>query len=246
MLSGRDGERATIQGLLSGARAGRGGALLLTGQPGIGKSALLDAAAAESAAGRFVVLRATGYEAESQLPFAGLHLLLYPALDRLTMLPEPQHRALRTAFGLGTQDTAEPADQLLVSLAVLTLLSELAEAANPVLCLVDDAHWFDQLSLSALIFAARRLGTERVALALATREGCTLLERSGLPGLELRGLSESAAAEVLALRADQPSDAARARILARRTGIRSRCSNCPRSQASRSRARSRCQRCPSG
>ena len=217
MLSGRDGELSTIRGLLSGAREGRGGALMLTGQPGIGKSALLDAAAREAEPG-FAVLRATGYQAESQLAYAGLHLLLHPLLDRIEALPEPQRRALRTAFGLAAQDAAEPADQLLISLAVLTLLSELTEAANPVLCLVDDAHWFDQPSLSALIFAARRLGTEQVALVLSTREGCAPLERSGLSGLELKGLSEPAAEQVLSLRADEPSGAARARILAQAHG----------------------------
>jgi DNA-binding CsgD family transcriptional regulator len=218
MLSGRDGELSTIRRLLSGAREGRGGALVLTGQPGIGKSALLEAAAREADADGFAVLRATGYEAESQLAYAGLHLLLHPALDRLKVLPGPQREALSTAFGLAAQETAEPVDQLLISLAVLTLLSELAESASPVLCLVDDAHWFDQPSLSALIFAARRLGTERVALVLATREGCTLIDRSGLPGLEVKGLSGSAAEEVLALRADEPSDTACARILAQAHG----------------------------
>ena len=217
MLSGRDSELSTIHGLLSGARAGRGGALVLTGQPGIGKSALIEAAAREAGPG-FTVLRAIGYEAESQLPYAGLHLLLHPALDRLKVLPGPQREALATAFGLAAPEAAEPADQLLISLAVLTLLSELAESGSPVLCLVDDAHWFDQPSLSALIFAARRLGTERVALVLATREGCTLLERSGLAGLEVKGLSEAAAEQVLELRADRPSEAARARILAQSHG----------------------------
>jgi len=172
MLSGRDSELSTLQLLLSGARTGRGGALVLAGQPGIGKSALLDAAAGEAGVGGFAQLRATGYEAESQLPYAGLHLLLHPLLDHLDVLPEPQRRALCTAFGLAVQETAEGTDQLLISLAVLTLLSQVAESEAPVLCLVDDAHWFDQPSLSALIFAARRLGTEKVARLLATREGC--------------------------------------------------------------------------
>ena len=216
MLSGRGTELGGIRGLLSGAGQGRGGALVLSGQPGIGKSALIEAAARE-ADGCFV-LRATGYEAESQLPYAGLHLLLHPALDRLDLLPGPQREALSTAFGLAAREVAEHADPLLINLALLTLLSELAEAGSPVLCLVDDAHWIDHPSLSALIFAARRLGTERVALVLATREGCALLERSGLPGLELRGLSEAAAEQVLALRADEPSGVARARILAQAHG----------------------------
>lgn len=217
MLSGREAELGTIRGLLSGAREGHGGALVLSGQPGIGKSALITATGAAEADG-FLVLRATGYEAESQLPYAGLHLLLHSLLDRLDMLPEPQRRALSTAFGLAAQETVERADPLLINLALLTLLSELAESDAPVLCLVDDAHWFDRPSLSALIFAARRLGTEKVALMLATREGCALLDRSGLPGLELGGLSDAAAEAVLARRADEPTGAARARILAQAHG----------------------------
>ena len=216
MLSGRDVELGTLRGLLSGAGDGQGGTLLLTGQPGIGKSALLDALARE--APEFCVLRATGYEAESQLPYAGLHLLLHRALDRLEVLPGPQRAALSTAFGLAAQDAAERPDSLLISLAVLTLLSESAEAGKPVLCLVDDAHWFDHPSLSALIFAARRLGTEKVAIVLAAREGCTLLERSGLPGLEIRGLSTDAAEAVLALRTEAVSGPARTRILAQAHG----------------------------
>ena len=216
MLSGRDVELGTLRGLLSGAGEGRGGSLLLSGQPGIGKSALLDALAQEAAG--FCVLRATGYEAESQLPYAGLHLLLHRTLNGLEGLPGPQREALSTAFGLAAYETAERPDSLLISLAVLTLLSESAEAGSPVLCLVDDAHWFDHLSLSALIFAARRLGTEKVAIVLATREGCTLLERSGLPGLELKGLSADAAEAVLTLRTEAVSGPARTRILAQAHG----------------------------
>ena len=216
MLSGRGTELSTLRGLLSGAGGGRGGSLVLNGQPGIGKSALLDALAQE--AGGFRMLRATGYEAESQLPYAGLHLLLHPALDRLEVLPEPQREALSTAFGLAARETAERADKLLINLAVLTLLSELAESGDPVLCLVDDAHWFDQPSLGALIFAARRLGTEQVAFVLATREGCALLEQSGLPGLEISGLSNEAAEQVLALRREGVSGSARRRILAEAHG----------------------------
>jgi DNA-binding CsgD family transcriptional regulator len=216
MLSGRDAELGTLRGLLSGARTGSGGSLVLSGQPGIGKSALLEAARPDASG--FLMLRATGYEAESQLPYAGLHLLLHPVLNRLDLLPLPQREALSTAFGLTSLDAPEHTDQLLISLALLTLLSELAESEAPVVCLIDDAHWFDHPSLSALIFAARRLGTEKVAMVLATRQGCALLERSGLPGFELKGLPESAAQEVLALRSDRPTEAACARILAQAHG----------------------------
>lgn len=213
MLSGRDEELRILRELLTGAQDGRGGAFVVTGQPGIGKSALLAAAAQEASELGGRVLRATGYEAESGLSYAGLHLLLHSALNRLDVLPRPQCEALSTAFGLAAQDAAEAADELLIGLAVLTLLSELAEADGPVLCLVDDAHWFDQPSLRALVFAARRLGTERVALLFAAREGCTLLERSGLASVELDGLMADAAEQLLAWRPQELSAGARDRIL---------------------------------
>ena len=217
MLSGREREQRTLDDLLVGAREGRGGALVVAGQPGIGKSALLAAAAERAAALDLTVLRTTGYEDESGLSYAGLHLLLRPALDRVAGLPAPQREALSAAFGLTAQDAAEPADQLLTSLAVLTLLSELAEANGAVLCLVDDAHWLDQPSLAALVFAARRLGTEKVALLFGTREGNAVLERSGLPELALAGIDAQAAQELLARR-PALSRAARAQILAQAHG----------------------------
>jgi DNA-binding CsgD family transcriptional regulator len=218
MLSGREHELRTLDGLLAGAGEGRGGALVLVGQPGIGKTALLAAAAERAAAGHLRVLRTTGYEDESGLSYAGLHLLLRPAIERVAALPAPQRAALSAAFGLAAQDAAEPADQLLISLAVLTLLSELADADGAVLCVVDDAHWLDQPSLGALVFAARRLGTEKVALLFGTREGNAVLERSGLPALELAGLSGEAAQELLGRRAAALSRAAREQILAQAHG----------------------------
>lgn len=158
-----------------------------SGEPGIGKTALLDYAA-KNAEG-VQVIRRIGIQHESDLAFAGLHLLLHPVLDRMGALPEPQRRALEGAFGLARADGA---DRLLVGLAVLSLLAEVAED-GPVLCLFDDAQWLDRSSREALVFAARRLDAEGVALVMATRED----HLPGLPVLRLRGLSTAASAAVL-------------------------------------------------
>ena len=219
MLSGRDGELRSLRTLLDDARAGHGGALVLVGEAGIGKSALLDALAREDGVR---VLRATGFEAESGLAYAGLHLLLLPVLGRVEALPAPQRQALEAAFGLGPAEASGASDRLLIGLAVLTLLSDLAEAepdSGPVLCLVDDAHWVDKPSLEALVFAARRLGSERAAVVFAARPGCALLERSGLAELALHGLSQEAAEQLLEQRRTGGlSSAARGRILAQAQG----------------------------
>ncbi|GAA3096829.1 helix-turn-helix transcriptional regulator [Streptosporangium carneum] len=186
MLHGRTAEQAVIDRLLSEARAGRSGALLVRGEPGIGKTALLDYAAA----GDMRVIRGTGVESEAELPFAGLHLLLRPVLDRVSALPEQQERALRAAFGLAS---AQAGDRLLVGLAVLSLLSELAED-GPLLVLVDDAQWLDRASTDALLFAARRLDAEGVALILAAREPFTA---QGVAELPVKGLDATAASALL-------------------------------------------------
>ncbi|MER5422928.1 helix-turn-helix transcriptional regulator [Streptosporangium roseum] len=188
MLHGRAAEQAVIDRLLADSRAGRSGALLVRGEPGIGKTALLDYAAA--AAEDLRVIRGTGVESEAELPFAGLHLLLRPVFDRAGALPEQQERALRAAFGLAS---VESGDRLLVGLAVLSLLSELAED-GPLLVLVDDAQWLDRASTDALLFAARRLDAEGVALILAAREPFTA---PGMAELPVRGLDASAASALL-------------------------------------------------
>ncbi|WP_216212466.1 ATP-binding protein [Amycolatopsis aidingensis] len=189
MLLGRAEETATIDALLDSARSGRSGALIIRGEAGIGKTTLLDHAA--GAATGFRVLRGTGIESETELPFAGLHLLFAGALEQLDRLPPVQARALRAALGLG-----EPAggDRFLVGLAVLTLLAELA-GDGPLLCLVDDAHWLDPGSAEALLFAARRLEAEGVVLVLAAREED--FSAPGLPELRLDGLDETAAGQLL-------------------------------------------------
>ncbi|MFE4514143.1 AAA family ATPase [Kitasatospora sp. NPDC056783] len=223
MLYGREDEQAAVDGLLDGARAGRSGALLLRGEAGIGKSALLDDAVVR-AGGAFRVIRAAGVEYEAELPYAGLSLLLAPGLDRLDALPGPQRRALEAAFGLAEDgDFPErPADRLLVGLATLGLLSELA-ADQPLLCVLDDVHWLDRASLDALLLAARRFQAEGVALLLAARTeggaGGSAERRFGLPEREVTGLGEADATRLLARRVgpDLPA-AVRDRLLAEAAG----------------------------
>jgi AAA ATPase domain len=157
MLWARDEEMAAIDAQLRAAREGRGGPLRLTGEAGMGKSALLDYA--ERRASGMTVLRARAAEDEAALPYAALHQLLSGVLPRLERLPVPQARALGVALGL--EEGAAP-DPFLVAVATLTLLSDLA-AERPVLCLVDDAQWADAPSLSAVAFFARRLNVDAVA-----------------------------------------------------------------------------------
>jgi DNA-binding CsgD family transcriptional regulator len=189
VLYGRDSERARIGELLDDARQSRSGALVLRGEPGIGKTALL--ADTLERAGDMQVLTARGVESESELPFAALHQLLRPALEELDGVPPPQAAALRVALGLSDGD---PPERFLVFAACLSLLSELAER-RPVLCLVDDAHWLDAGSADALRFTARRLGAEGIALVFAAREGdVRRFEAPDVESLALAGLDADAAA----------------------------------------------------
>ncbi|WP_371782286.1 helix-turn-helix transcriptional regulator [Streptosporangium subroseum] len=188
MLYGRAGEQADIERLLAEARTGQSGALVIRGQAGIGKSALLDYAAGRAEGMR--VLRGVGIESEAELPFAALHLLLRTGLDRIHALPDVQAMALNGALGLGV---IAPENRFLVGLATLSLLSELA-GDGALLCLIDDAQWFDQASIDALVFAARRLEAEGVAMIFAARVG---FHATGLPELRLGGLDSAAAAALL-------------------------------------------------
>src|SRR5580700_4296008 len=188
-LLDRERERAALDDLLGGLRLGRGGALVVRGEAGVGKSALLEYVA--GAAARMRVARAVGVESEMELAFAGLHLLCAPLLDRLGDLPGPQRDALGVAFGL--RAGAAP-DRFMVGLAVLTLLSEVAEE-RPLLCVVDDAQWLDQASAQVLAFAARRLLAEPVGLIFAAREPGEQFR--GLPDLEVRGLPDKDARALL-------------------------------------------------
>jgi DNA-binding CsgD family transcriptional regulator len=192
MLYGRVEQLAAIDRLLEGMRSGRAGSLVLVGEAGIGKSALLDAA--EGKAGGARVLRVTGVESEAELPFAGLHALLRPALDEVGALPERQAAALRGAFGMAE---AAVADRFLVGLGVLSLVAELAEG-RPVLLLVDDAQWLDRASADALVFAARRLHAEQAAVLAAARDEPPGAGLPGLPELRVGGLDRAPAERLLA------------------------------------------------
>jgi len=211
-LHGRVAEQVAIDGFLAGTREGRSGVVVLRGESGIGKTALLDYAA--GAAGGLRVLRAAGVETEAELAYAGLHLLFRPVLDRVDGLPEPQAAALRGAFALSAKGSDQP---FLVGLAVLSLLSELAED-RPVVCLIDDAHWLDAASADALVFAARRLEAEGVVLLLAARDGPRPFAAPGLPELQVVGLDSCQAGMVLDDRAPQLSPAVRGRVLAEADG----------------------------
>jgi AAA ATPase domain len=173
-LHGRRVEREALERLLDAVRRGQSRVLVVSGEPGVGKTALLDSAIG-SASG-FRVARAVGVESEMELAFAALQQLCAPLLDRLDRLPAPQRDALRVAFGLRAGDAP---DRFLVGLAVLSLLAEVADE-QPFLCVVDDAQWLDRASAQALVFVARRLLAESVALVLVTRE----------PGDELQGFQE--------------------------------------------------------
>ncbi|MGE0027117.1 MAG: AAA family ATPase [Thermoleophilia bacterium] len=208
MLHGRDAERAAIGALLEGARSSRSAALVIRGEAGAGKSALLDDTA--DRAEDMHVLRARGVESESDLPFAAVQGLLRPALDRVAALPAPQARALGTALGLAD---GPPPERFLVYTACLGLLSELADR-RPVLCLVDDAHWLDTASEEALTFVARRLDAEGIILLFGAREG----EERHFPGegvdsLMLDGLDDEAAHALVAEAAAGASAAVRERLV---------------------------------
>jgi DNA-binding CsgD family transcriptional regulator len=192
VLYGRGEQLAAIDRLLEGMRSGRAGSLVLRGEAGIGKSALLDAAEEKATGSR--VLRVTGVESEAELPFAGLHVLLRPALDEIAALPERQAVALRGAFGMAAEAVA---DRFLVGLGVLSLIAELAEG-RPVLVVVDDAQWLDRASADALVFAARRLHAERVAVLAAARDEPPGAGLPGLPELRVGGLDRAAAERLLA------------------------------------------------
>jgi DNA-binding CsgD family transcriptional regulator len=191
-LWGRREQCEVLDGLLADVRAERSRVLVVRGEPGIGKSALLGYAA--DTAQDFQVARAEGVESEMELPYAALQQLCGRMLDRLDQLPAPQRDALGVAFGLRTGSAP---DRFLVGLAVLGLLSEVA-ADQPLLCLVDDAQWLDQASAQALAFTARRLDAESVAMLFSTRNSGPRDDLARLPELVLTGLPDADARALLA------------------------------------------------
>ncbi|MEV6711057.1 AAA family ATPase [Lentzea sp. NPDC051208] len=188
-LLGRRTEAEALDRLLSQARSGAGQVLVLRGEAGIGKTALLDQVSARASG--FRVARAAGVESETAFPYAGLHQLCAPFLDRLDRLPAPQREALGTAFGMASGPRPT---RFMVGLAVLTLLAEVADE-QPLACLVDDAQWLDPMSSAVLGFVARRLLAERIALVFVLREGNDYL--GGLPELFVRGLDDADARALL-------------------------------------------------
>jgi DNA-binding CsgD family transcriptional regulator len=198
-LINRHSECAVLDQLVNAVRAGGSRVLVVRGEPGVGKSALLDYLARGASDCR--VMRATGVESEMELAFAGLHQLLSPVLDLLDQLPVPQREALRTAFGLSVGPAP---DRFLVGLAVLSLLSE-AAAEQPLICVVDDEQWLDRASVQALGFVARRLTAEPAGLVFAARTAGA--ELTGLPELAVEGLGEEDARALLDSALTGPLDA---------------------------------------
>jgi DNA-binding CsgD family transcriptional regulator len=199
VLHGREAERARIDLLVAGAADARGGALVVRGEPGVGKTALLTDAI--DRATDVAVLWTAGIESESPLAFAALHRLLRPVLGQAVRIPPVQARALRGALGEdgnrgdgdGTSD-----DRFLVFAATLSLLAETAEK-QPVICVIDDAHWLDAASAEALLFVARRLHADRIGLVFAVRDGeARQFDGLGLPELAVPGLGADAASALLA------------------------------------------------
>ena len=203
VLLGRAAERELLDRLLENVRAGQSAVLVVRGEAGVGKTALLHYCARQASG--FHVARIAGVESEMELPFAGLHQLCAPMLGRLGALPQPQQAALGVALGLSSgpvPDRFRPGsgpvpDRFLVALAALSLLAEVA-AERPLLCLVDDAQWLDGASGQVLGFVARRLLAESVAIVFAVRDPTDERELLGLPELRLAGLPDNDARALLA------------------------------------------------
>ncbi|HMI71095.1 MAG TPA: AAA family ATPase, partial [Solirubrobacteraceae bacterium] len=177
---------------LQRVRAGESSVLVVRGEAGVGKTALLEYVAERASGCR--IARIAGVESEMELAFAGLHQLCAPMLDALDRLPGPQGNALRAAFGLQDGDVPE---RFLVALAVLTLLAEAADV-EPLVCLIDDVQWLDRASAQTLAFVARRLLAEQIAMVFAVREPNDVNELTGLPELVVGGLADGEARSLLA------------------------------------------------
>ena len=213
-LIGRETESRIIDSLVARV-AETGGSLLVVGEPGIGKSALLDRARRLALGSGCRTLGTAGVEAEAELAFAGLHQLLVPIFDLVDSLPRPQRRALEAVFGVSDEPVP---DLFRVAMAAFRLLTRAAEAA-PVVVLADDAHWLDQPSVRVLAFIARRLEPEPIVLLAAVRAGYrTALDEARLTTLDLERLSPVAAGRLVDLRAPNLHPIVRARVLAEAAG----------------------------
>lgn len=209
-MVGRSAEQSRINRLVADAKGGLSRSLVLRGEAGIGKTALLDYA--ESVAGDMRVLRVVGIESEAEVAYAALHLMFVRDLHLLDALPSAQAEALRTAFGA----SSVPVDGMLPGAATLSMLSEIADD-RPLLCLLDDAQWFDQSSIEALLFAVRRLHTDPVATIFAARDGEPWFPAPGVESLTLPRLGAADAARLAAAASALPSDVI-GRILAESGG----------------------------
>lgn len=189
-LRGRERDCAVLDALASRARTGRSQVLVLRGEAGVGKTALLDYLSEKTS--DFALTRISGVQSDMELAFAGLQQLSAPLLGHIGILPPPQRAALEVAFGYGTGPAP---DRFLVGLAVLSLLAA-ASAKQPLLCVIDDAHWLDQVSVQTLAFVARRLLAEQVAMVFAVRDGHPDV-LAGLPEHTVAGLNDAAARELL-------------------------------------------------
>src|SRR5258705_6356787 len=198
-LTGRRSESDVLDELVEAVHAGGSRALVVRGEPGVGKTALLDYLAEHASGCR--VVRAAGVQSEMELAFAGLHQLVGSMLDRLEHLPVPQRDALRTAFGISPGPAP---DRFFIGLAVLSLLSDVAEE-QPLICLVDDEQWLDRASAQVLAFVARRLTAESVGLVFAARAPSDHV--AGLPELVVEGLREGDAHALLDSVLTAPLDA---------------------------------------
>jgi len=208
-LAGRDRELRILSELIGDVRE-RGAAIVVLGEPGIGKSSLLGAAADAGRAASLQILLTAGIEAEAQLPFAGLHQLLWPVLGAAGELPAAQRRALAAAFG--TEDGRQP-EPFMIALAALNLLAEVA-AGRPVLLIADDVQWLDQPSQDALTFIARRVSGDPIVVIGSVRKGYDIaFAAAGLPELDVQGLDDVSARAVLAEHGGDLSYASQQRIL---------------------------------
>ena len=212
-LFGREDELRVIEERLDSV-SDRGGALLIRGEAGVGKTVILEAAKSRAASREMPLLAVTGVPSETNLPFAGLYELLRPLVDRTERLPGPQQDALRAAFGLADVQSAE---LFLIALGALDLLSDFASERG-LLLVVDDAQWLDRSTVNVLAFIARRLQSEPIVLLVASRDLPETLFADIIPELSVEGLDEIASRELLQAHSPNLSGQIRDRVLRESAG----------------------------